>query len=415
MPELRYGADSSVRLEFAAGISADVCGTPRGRPLDNPAAAVADVLEEPLDYPPFRLTATPGDRVVVTLGRGVPQSAQITAAVIRSLLAAGVEPDGITILRTQADVTGGVEDPRRLLGEPLKERISTVVHDPHDRGGLAYLAATESGEPIMLNRLLTDADVVLPIGCMQSEAATGYFGIHTPLFPTFSDQKAQARFRRLDALGTNGPCKRELKSEVEHAAWLLGVNFTIQLVPAAGEGILHVVAGETAAVKRRSRQLYDDAWSWSLARRASLVVAAIEGGAVQQTWENFGRTLEAACALVEDDGAIAVCCDLAAAPGPGVQHLAGARSRRAVLEQIRKHRPADTLPAAQLAQALDRDKVYLLSRLDPALVEELDMVPMANGDELVRLTRQHNSCILLNNAPYAQVTIEEGMKAGDEG
>ena len=29
-----------------------------------------------------------------------------------------------------------------------------------------------------------------------------------------------------------------------------------------------------------------------------------------------------------------------------------------------KQRPVDALPAAQLAHALDRDKVYLLSRLD---------------------------------------------------
>ena len=128
-------------------------------------------------------------------------------------------------------------------------------------------------------------------------------------------------------------------------------------------------------------------------RRASLVVAAIEGGDTEQTWENLGRALESADALVEDGGAIAVCCDLAAAPGPGVQSMAAARSRRSALKRIRKDRPADALPAAQLARALDRDKVYLLSRLDPAIVEELEMIPIADGDELVRLARRHRSCI----------------------
>ena len=152
--------------------------------------------------------------------------------------------------------------------------------------------------------------------------ATGYFGIHTPIFPTFSDETTLSRFRRLDALGKNGPCKRDLNHEVDHVAWLLGVNFTIQLVPAAGDRILHVLAGESKAVYRRGQQLYDDAWSWAVARRASLVVAAIEGG-VQQTWENFGRALEASEALVEDGGAIAVCCDLAGRPGPGMRRSGG--------------------------------------------------------------------------------------------
>ncbi len=290
----------------------------------------------------------------------------------------------------------------------LAERITTVTHDPEDRGALAYLAANDEGEPIVLNRLLTDADVVLPIGCLQSEAASGYFGIHTGVFPAFSDQTTLARFRRLDALGAEGPGKRHLQSEVDQAAWLLGVNFTVQVVPAAGERLLHVLAGQSDAVRRRGRQLYDDAWSWLVARRASLVVAAIEGGDVQQTWENFGRALEAAEALVEDGGAIAVCCDLAAAPGPGVRSIAAARSRRSAMKHIRKERPADALPAVQLARALDHDRVYLLSRLDPAMVEDLDMVPLAGGDELTRLARQHRSCILVANAPRAMVTVEEG-------
>ena len=279
--------------------------------------------------------------------------------------------------------------------EALAQRIATRTHDPTDLATMAYLAADANGEPIMLNRWLTDADVVLPIGCLQGAATTGYFGIHTPVFPAFSDEQTMARFRRLDALGVNGPCKQDLVREVDQTAWLLGVNFTIQLVPAAGDGILHVLAGESDAVRRRSRQLYDDAWSWLVPRRASLVVAAIEGGRREQTWENLGRALEAASALVEDAGAIAVCCELAVSPGPGVQSMAAARSRKSALRRLSKERPADALSAAQLAQALDRDKVYLLSRLDPALVEELDMIPLANGNELKRLCLQHRSCIML--------------------
>ena len=77
------------------------------------------------------------------------------------------------------------------------------------------------------------------------------------------------------------------------------------------------------------------------------------------------------------------------------------------LRQIRKERPADTLPAAQLARALDQDRIYLLSRLDPSLVEELDMIPLIDGGELTRLVRQHRSCIILGNAPRAQVAVEE--------
>jgi hypothetical protein len=41
-----------------------------------------------------------------------------------------------------------------------------------------------------------------------------------------------------------------------------------------------------------------------------------------------------------------------------------------------------------------------MSRLDAAAVEELDMIPIEKPDELVRLVKQHDACILLPNAPF---------------
>ncbi len=139
--------------------------------------------------------------------------------------------------------------------------------------------------------------------------------------------------------------------------------------------------------------------------RAALVVAAIEGAPRQQTWENLGRALESASRLVEEDGAIAVCCDLAAAPGPALQQLVGAASRQQAMRQIRRDNLRDALPALQLARTLETSRVYLLSRLDVGLIEDLEMVPLEGPDELVRLTQRSNSCLVLANAAHAMVRV----------
>ncbi len=405
MTVLRYGTDSSVALQFAAGVPFEQCGTPQGVPLADPAVAVAAALQQPLEYPPLAQATTPGDRVVVVLGSGLPQVAQVTAAVVRALMAAAIAPDGITILRSEADAATGVQNPLQLVPVPAAERIRLLAHDPAKRRDLAYLAASEGGEPILLNRLLTDADVVLPVGCMQRERSAGYFGIHTTIYPEYSDQHTQARFRKHDRFTGNGH-HRELQHEVNHVAWLLGVNFSLHVVPAAGDGILHILAGQSDVVRRQCRELYRAAWNRSVAHRSSLVVAAIEGGQRQQTWENLGRVLEGASGLVEEDGAIAVCCDLAAAPGPAVQRLIGAASREEAVRQIRRENPRDALPAVQLARTLESNRVYLLSRLDPGLVEDLEMTPIDGPEELVRLTQRASSCLVLANAVHAMVHVE---------
>jgi hypothetical protein len=415
MTVLRYGTDSSVDLQLAAGLplepfgpgraGAEPFGMPTEAPLKDPAAAVVAALNQPLEYPPLAKTTTPGDRVVVVLDSGLPQIAQITAAVVERLLASGVDADGITILRSEADGGAGGEHPLRLVPQPEAGRIRLLSHDPSNRRNLAYLAASEGGEPILLNRLLTDADVVLPVGCTQRERSAGYFGIHTTIYPEYSDQHTQARFRKHDRFIGNGH-HRELQQEVNHVAWLLGVNFSVQVVPAAGDGILHVLAGQSDVVRRECRELYRKAWNRTIAHRVHLVVAAISGGQRQQSWENLGKVVESASHLVEEQGAIAVCCDLAAPPGPALQRLIGAASREDAVRQIRRENPRDAQPALQLARALETNRIYLLSRLDPGLVEDLEMIPIAGPEELVRLAQRNESSLVLANAVHAMVQVE---------
>ena len=211
------------------------------------AAAVAAALEQPLDYPSLAQCTTPGDRVAIALGAGVPQVAQVTAVIVQTLTDAGIAADGITILRSGGEADTSAGDPCGLLAPSVAERIRVRTHDAVDRRNLAYLAAFESGEPILLNRMLTDADVVLPVGCIQPDRARGYYGIHTTLYPEFSDTKTQARFRKHDRFSDGQPTKAsiiaELRREVNHVAWLLGVNFTVQAV--AGS------AGERTAYRAR--------------------------------------------------------------------------------------------------------------------------------------------------------------------
>jgi len=408
---LRYGADSSVRLEFSDGVRLAECGTPRAVSLEDPAAATAEALAKPLEYPSLAKSTTPGDQVLVALGNGVPRAGEIVAAVVRSLVGAGVAPDGVAVLRTAEDARSGIGDPRKWLTGDVPERITVLSHDPDDRTGLAYLAATEGGEPILLHRAVVDADVVLPVGCIRGWPTAGYHGVHGVIFPTFSDRRAMLRFRSQELSDPRGRRKKRLLKEVDEVGWLLGVTLTIQVVPGRGDRVLHVLAGEVGAVGRRGRDLYQEAWRGAVPHRASLVVAAIEGGSAQQTWQNVGRALAAAGALVEKGGAIAVCCEVASEPGPAMQRLAAARSRGEALAQIRRGQSEDAVPAAQLADAQDRARVYLLSRLEESLVESLEMAPISQTDELERLVRQHESCILLANAPHAMVTTEENASA----
>jgi len=403
---LRYGPDSSVELEFPEGVLLAECGQP---PESNrtPSEAVAEALANPLDYPSLQQSTVAGDRVVVALESGVPQASEVVGTVVRTLIASGIAPDGISVLRTQTDAEADIGDPAPWLDPEVRKRIALITHAPTDRQAMAYLAATESGEAILLNRALTDADIVLPVSCLQARPAGSFRNVASHVFPSFSDQRTLQRFRAVESRMAQAAQRKQLAEEVRNVGWLLGLTFTLQIVPGPGDRVLHALAGEYTAVQRRARELYEAAWRYSVPRRARLVVAGIEGGYAQQTWHNVGRAAAAAGALVEDGGAIAICCDVASEPGPAVQRLATAPSREEALRQIRKEAPADALTAAQLAHVLRRAKVYLLSRVNETVLEDLEIAPITESQDLVRLTKRFESCILLANAPRTMATAEE--------
>jgi hypothetical protein len=142
-------------------------------------------------------------------------------------------------------------------------------------------------------------------------------------------------------------------------------------------------------------------------RRAELVVAAIEGGPEQQTWGNFARAIAAASRAVTDDGAIAICSDLSAPPGPALEWIGHSRDLPDAMRHIRKEHSADVSAAHELGQALKRARIYLLSQLDDAVIEELGMAPVTAAAEIGRLARRHSSCIVLRNAQFAGPTAIE--------
>ncbi len=401
---LRYGVNSTIDLDLSPNALIADCRGPRGSALADLPAAVSAALAEPLDFPALRQSVVPGDRVAIALESEVPQAASIASSVISNLLDAGVAPADICIVRTGADQDGFDTRLRADLPETARDSIEIVCHDPQHRDALSYLAANHDGEPIYVNRRLVDADVVLPIGCLRLPKTPGYFGVSGTLYPTYSDAATIDRFRAGDADPEAGEMAGR-RQEADETAWLLGVLLTIQAVPAAAGGVLHVIAGTAEAVERRGSELYKSAWGFELPQRAELVVAAIEGPHEQQTWENVGRAIAAASRAVLDDGAIALCTDLATLPGPALSCLAQARDLGDAGRQIRRQHSTDAAVAHELAAALSRGRVYLLSRLDESVVEDLGMAPVAAAADIARLVRRHQSCIVLGNAQFAQPTV----------
>ncbi|MEZ6091213.1 MAG: lactate racemase domain-containing protein [Pirellulaceae bacterium] len=135
--------------------------------LSDPRQAMRQALLSPEDFPALNQAIVQGDSIAIAVDPNLPD---LIACVIGALDAIGSETAGsIHVLLGEDGTTAMLE----RLTEAIGDRATVLTHDPDNQEALGYLAASEAADPIYLNRLLLEADFVLPLACC---AIVGLFG-----------------------------------------------------------------------------------------------------------------------------------------------------------------------------------------------------------------------------------------------
>lgn len=403
--ELSYGDQQVLHLDVPAETVLLDGSRPHGQSLADPAAAVGAALAAPLDYPPISKATVPGDRIVLAIEQGIPELQSIVAGIVHHLIQCGASPDRIELVLDPCASPASMRQAVQALPDSLRRTVRATRHDPRDSNALCYLAASEDGRPIYFNRRICEADVVIPLGTLRLEDSFGYLGIHHGLFPTFSDHRTRARFLAPSNMEWAEHGKRR-RAESNEAAWLLGVQLTVQVAPGANGSVLAVLAGQANAVAERGRQICEASWRHRVAGPATFVVAAVGGGTDQQTWANVARALFVADQAVTDGGVIVLCTSLSQPPGPALSLLAAEdRDDDCLRRALHRERSEDALPAMLFSQISRRARLYLLSSLEMEAVEDLGIGGLEAPHQVQHLSEGHQSCILLGDAQHAMLKL----------
>jgi len=401
---LVYG--QSRRFSFEMDATRIVASRPAPPPLPDPGKAVERALEQPLDFPPLARAVVPGDRIVLAMDRHVPQAACLIKHVWRVLEGSGIRPEDVLILQPAGLLGEPLADPRHELPESARTAIHWKVHDPTAEDSQAYLATTAAGERIYLSRELIDADLVISIGEIAFDPLLGYRGTGSVYYPGLSSTEAVARAHGQGHRELGPDDARPLRQMIDEISWLLGTQFTIQVVAAEGTGVAEVLAGLDHSVLDRGKAALANHWLVRLRERPQTVVIAVDQDAAGHGWEQLGAALATARNLVEKDGRIVILSELAAELKEGMTLLRESEDPRDALKPLRQKAPPDLLAATQVAASVDWARVYLLSQLPSDLVEELFMVPLQNEKEVERLLAVCESCLFLGGAQHTYGQIE---------
>lgn len=400
---LKYGRQSRLTCEAIAQRVAIYRPGPRPKEIGE---ATRQALSNPYLYPSLEKALISTDQVVLALDRNTPGAASVVNELWKFLARSEISPEAVTILQPASFNPIKEQDPRSLLPEDVRSRVGFKIHDPTDMGTTAYLTNASSGERICLAREVIDAGFVIPISLMGYDSVLGYRGGASVLYPGMSNTDA---IKLSMGLGHAELAPRDIRPRrmlVDEIAWLLGVQFAVQLVPADGAGVCDVLAGAIEPVHRHARQLHDHHWLISLKERVATVVVAVPQDSTGHTWFALGRALEVAHQLVEPGGRIMVLSELDEAPGQGVELLRQGDDPESHFQQLRAMGPLDMQPAAQIVQATRWASVFLKSHLKSDLVEDLLMTPLSSDDEVERLIQSSDSVAIIGSAQHAYGIVD---------
>ncbi len=253
--------------------------------------------------------------MTIAFDPAIPEPGLVLDVIVGILQEAGVEAEGLTVLLPSAGIESQLKS--------LPEGATVAVHDPADRSQMAYLAATKEGRRIYLNRHLTDADMVLPVGLLGFDPILGYRGPFSLLFPGMSDRETltaqQSRLRadsggaggNLDSIAAGGITRGELAPG--HAA--------SSGCAAGRRGIIDVAAGRENVVCEQGIAWLDEHWTFRPESRAEIVVAGIGGPGDVPSPEALAAGLATARRLVQHGGKIVVLTSGQVLVGPAVRCL----------------------------------------------------------------------------------------------
>jgi nickel-dependent lactate racemase len=393
-----YGAAQPMTVELGADRLRHAFVPPP--PIADLPTALAAALDSPLEFPALRQAIVSGDRVVLVLDQRVPQGEQLVAGVIKVLQEQGVEAGDITIVQP-ADPRGQrSRDPRGGLSREVGAAVQWKVHDPTLDDSTAYLASTASGERIYLAREVLDSDFVMLIGATTFDPVLGFRGTGSAVYPGLSSMEAikKAVGQGHDELGPSD--SRPIRQIIDEIQWLMGIQFVVQVTPAADGRAGEVFAGQAEAVFHAASAALQERWQVASKARAELVIVGIDEPASRQSWFEVGSALDVARRLVSKDGRIVVLSQLQSPLSEGLEILRDAHKPKDAIKPLRERHPVDLIPATQIAQALDWANVYLLSRLPGDAVEDLCMVPLNDKSEAERLIEGTDDCIVIGAAQY---------------
>ncbi len=357
--------------------------------------AVEQALESPLDFPAIDRALVPGDRVAIAVHESLPQANVLVESIIDWLLKHEVLVDlqivvvlghGQSLLKSSIESWLATSHPPSIEGQEPVCRV--VCHDPDDPKTLEYIAASEQGEAIYLQRDLVEADFVIPVyRWLEPEDPRG----HDPfvVLPAFADRATIHRHAKTWLSNRQKATSSKASRRGRDSGWLAGIQFVLGAVANQEGQIAFLVSGTPEGVDRACQQTLGSNDQRDSDHQSDqgfdLVVVQLVDQSQVPSWGQVASAAQGAERWLTPAGRIVVVANGLAQVTSGIGALASDEPDEDIQKMLLESTLEDAFASAVLRGIQSKRSVYVQSQVDAETLESLGFASIRNPNELERL------------------------------
>ena len=231
----------------------------------DPTGIVQEALRNPIGRPPLAELVKDGQYIVVLVDditRPTP-CYKLLPALMAELEGAG-ENLRIEILIATGTHRGMTEaEIEQKIGHPIMDEYPVINHDAMDESSLVHVGDTANGTPIVVNRRVVDADLVVAIGNTVPHCLAGWAGGAKIIQPGVCGEETTNLTHALAMVSPMphlGRLDNPMRLEIEAVTDIVRLDFMINTVLNEKSEVVHVVAGDPNVSQREAVRRATNIW-----------------------------------------------------------------------------------------------------------------------------------------------------------
>jgi nickel-dependent lactate racemase len=303
-----------------------------------------------------------------------------------------VRPDNVTIIVATGTHRSPTDTELKAMLGDLRREFRVVIHDCDCNH--VEIGRSARGTPILIDRIVAEADHVVTLGHIGMHYYAGYSGGRKNILPGVAGRETiEVNHAQLTDPHCEGCVYQEnpISEEMSEAAKLVGVDFIVDCVFDAHGRVAKVVVGDVEEAHAHGRAFWDSLFQVEVQERADLVVVSAGGHPKDIDLYQAYKALYNAGRAVKEGGMIL----LVAACPDGIGND--------LFEDwvMRCERPEDVFgileeegfklgghKAVYLAKDLARAQIALVSEMEDELVRRFFLTPIIDLNGVVALARE---------------------------